>query len=74
MLFVGATVLSYPGWTSAAETDVSVSGYVALVLGVIASLAVGFALMALVSYGSRAGYDEPARLIQRDDASGNPQP
>jgi hypothetical protein len=67
ILLVGAIVLSYQGWTSAAGTDVPASGYVALVLGVIASLAVGFGLMALVFYSSRAGYDEPARLVQKDD-------
>jgi hypothetical protein len=73
-LFAGSTVLSYVGWTSAAGTDVPASGYVALALGVIASLAVGFGLMALVFYSSRAGYDEPARLVQNDDASSDPQP
>ena len=74
ILLVGAIVLSYLGWTSAVGTDVPASGYVALVLGVIASLAVGFGLMALVFYSSRAGYDEPARLVQKDDASPDPQP
>ena len=67
ILLVGTIVVSYLGWTSAAGTDVPASGYVALVLGVIASLAVGFGLMALVFYSSRAGYDEPARLVQKDD-------
>jgi hypothetical protein len=74
ILLVSATVLSYLGWTSAAGTDMPASGYVALALGVIASLAVGFGLMALVFYSSRAGYDEPARLVQKDDASPDPQP
>lgn len=74
ILFVGAAVLGYLGWTSAAATDVPASGYVALVLGVIASLAVGFGLMALVFYSSRAGYDEPARLVQTDDVSSDPRP
>jgi hypothetical protein len=67
VLFVGAAVLAYLGWTSAAATDVPVSGYVALALGVIASLAVGVGLMALVFFNSRAGYDEPARLVREDD-------
>jgi membrane glycosyltransferase len=69
MLLVGTAVVS----TSAAGTDVPASGYVALALGVIFSLAVGFGLMALVFYSSRAGYDEPARLVQKDDASSDPQ-
>ena len=74
ILLVSATVLSYLGWTSAAGTDVPASGYVALALGVIASLAVGFGLMALVFYSSRAGYDEAARLMQKDDASSDAGP
>jgi hypothetical protein len=67
-LFVGTVYVSYLGWTSTAGTDVPASGYIALVIGVICSLAVGFGLMALVFFSSRAGYDEPARLVQKDDA------
>lgn len=67
-LFVGTVFVSYLGWTSAAGADVPASGYIALVIGVTCSLAVGFGLMALVFYSSRAGYDEPARLVQKDDA------
>jgi hypothetical protein len=74
ILLVSATVLSYLGWTNEAGTDVPASGYVALALGVIASLVVGFGLMALVFYSSRAGYDEPARLMQKDDASSDAGP
>jgi hypothetical protein len=74
IVLVGTAVLSYQGWTSVAGTDVPASGYIALALGVIFSLAVGVGLMALVFYSSRAGYDEPARLVQKDDASSDPQP
>jgi hypothetical protein len=56
-LLVATLVIVYFGWTSARETDVPTSGYVALVIGVIFSLAVGFGLMALVFYSSRKGYD-----------------
>jgi hypothetical protein len=72
-MLIGTIVVSYLGWTSAAGTDVPASGYIALALGVIFSLAVGFGLMALVFYSSRAGYDEPARLVQEDDESSKPQ-
>ena len=72
-MLVGTAVVSYLGWTSAAGTNVPASGYLALAFGVIASLAVGVGLMALVFYSSRAGYDEPARLVQRDDASPDPK-
>lgn len=74
MVLVATTVASYLGWTSAAGTDVPASGYIALAFGVIFSLIVGFGLMALVFYSSRAGYDEPARLVQKDDVSSDPQP
>lgn len=73
IMLIGTIVVSYLGWTSAAGTDVPASGYIALALGVIFSLAVGFGLMALVFYSSRAGYDEPARLVQEDDESSKPQ-
>lgn len=72
--FVGATVLAYRGWTGAAGTDVPSLGYAALALGVVASLAVGFGLMALVFYSSRTGYDEPARLVRKDEEPSDPQP
>ena len=44
-------------------------GYAAMAAGILFSLLVGVGLMALVFYSSRAGYDEPARLIvvDRDD-------
>jgi hypothetical protein len=74
VLFAGTTVISYLGWMSAAGTDVPTSGYVALAVGVICSLAVGFGLMALVFYSSRAGYDEPTRLVQEDEGSSDPRP
>ena len=73
LMLVGTAVLSYLGWTSAAGADVPASGYIALALGVILSLAVGIGLMALLFYSSRAGYDEPARLV-KDDDSLDPRP
>lgn len=74
LLLAGTVFVSYLGWRSAAGTDVPTSGYIALALGVIFSLAVGCGLMALVFYSSRQGYDEPARLVQDDDASPDLQP
>jgi hypothetical protein len=37
------------------------SGYVAMILGVVFSLVIGFGLMGLLFYSSRHGYDEPER-------------
>jgi small-conductance mechanosensitive channel len=72
LLLVAAAVIGYLGWTST-DTSVPISGYIAMAFGVIFSLAVGTGLMALLFYSSRAGYDEPAVLIEepeddRDDA------
>jgi hypothetical protein len=62
LLLAAAGVLGYLGWTSS-DNSVPASGYVALALGVLFSLAVGVGLMALLFYSSRAGYDEPAVLV-----------
>ncbi len=45
------------------------TGYVAMTLGVVFSLLVGFALMALLFYSSRHGYDDRAseRQPESDD-------
>jgi hypothetical protein len=69
LLLLAATfVIIYLGWTLANGTDVPASGYVAMALGVVVSLAVGFGLMALIFYSSRKGYDEPPVLISSDGA------
>lgn len=66
LMLMAAGVIGYLGWTIS-DADVPTSGYVAMALGVIFSLAVGVGLMALVFYSSRKGYDEPAVLIQDPD-------
>ena len=63
LLLVATVATIYWGWRLASGTDVPASGYAAMALGVIVSLAVGFGLMALIFYSSRAGYDEPPVLI-----------
>src|ERR1700733_1867643 len=63
LLLAGTLVVVYLGWSLATGTDVPPSGYVAMALGVLASLGVGFGLMALIFYSSRKGYDEPRGLI-----------
>jgi hypothetical protein len=66
LLLVAAAAIGYFGWTST-DTSVPISGYIAMAFGVIFSLAVGIGLMALLFYSSRAGYDEPAVLIQEPE-------
>jgi hypothetical protein len=66
LLLAAAGVIGYLGWTTS-NADVPTSGYVAMALGVVFSLAVGVGLMALVFYSSRKGFDEPATLIRDPD-------
>ena len=46
-------------WTGLGDTGMSAGGWIALVLGVVATLALGIGLMALVFISSRRGFDEP---------------
>jgi len=48
-------------WLSLSGPPMPTTGYVALALGVVFSLLVGFGLMGLLFYSSRHGYDEPYR-------------
>ena len=48
-------------WELIGAAGISVSGWIALVLGVLATLGVGVGLMALVFISSRRGYDDPDR-------------
>ncbi len=66
LLLAGTFVVVRLGWTLANGTDVPASGYIAMALGVLVSLGVGFGLMALIFYSSRKGYDEPPVLISSD--------
>jgi uncharacterized membrane protein YphA (DoxX/SURF4 family) len=64
-MLIGATAISIWIWGEIGDTQIGTQGYIALVLGVIATLAIGGGLMWLVFYSSRRGYD--AR------AGGNPE-
>lgn len=48
-------------WSGLADAGMSAAGWFALVLGVLATLALGIGLMSLVFISSRRGYDEPGR-------------
>jgi flagellar basal body-associated protein FliL len=63
LLLVATGVVIYFGWRLGNGSAVPTSGYAAMALGVILSLAVGFGLMALLFYSSRKGYDEPPVMI-----------
>lgn len=47
-------------WQSLGAVEMSTSGYVALVLGAVGTLALGGGLMTLLFYSNRHGYDDAA--------------
>jgi hypothetical protein len=48
-------------WTDIGDSEISGAGWLAMGLGVVATLALGIGLMALVFTSSRRGYDEIGR-------------
>jgi len=48
-------------WTSVGEVQISPLGWLAMAFGIVATLALGIGLMALVFISNRRGYDEPER-------------
>ncbi len=56
-----AAVWAVWAWTTADDAQMSIHGYVALVLMIVFSLITGCGLMAMMFYSSRKGYDEPPK-------------
>jgi hypothetical protein len=46
-------------WLQLGTSEISAAGWLALVLGVVVSLALGVGLMALIFFSNRRGYDDP---------------
>jgi len=65
-ILAAASWYAASAWLSLSGPPMPTTGYVALALGVVFSLLVGFGLMALLFYSSRHGYDEPYRAEERD--------
>ena len=57
-------------WISLGGPPMPTTGYVAMALGVVFSLAVGCSLMALVFYSARHGYDDAAHTDSERERSG----
>ena len=45
-------------WSSMADTALDANGYIALTLGIIATLALAVLLVGLMLYSNRGGYDD----------------
>jgi hypothetical protein len=54
-------VVSVRNWESIGDSGIGVNGWIALVLGIVVTLALGIGLMALVFISNRRGYDEPPK-------------
>ena len=68
-ILVVALYMAYESWVGASGVEVTIHGYLALVLGVIATLAVGGGLMALSFYSSRKGYDDNVmNFLDKDES------
>jgi len=50
------------------EAKMSIHGWIALILGVVVTMAVGVGLMALVFFSARRGWDDAAHRNDRDEA------
>lgn len=60
IIVIGVVVVVASFWTEIGDTGMSVGGWIAMLLGVLATLGLGIGLMALVFISSRRGYDEQA--------------
>ncbi len=66
-LLAGAAFVGHYGWVSAGDVPMPAWGWLMMGLGIFFTLLVGFGLMALVFYSSRAGFDEPVGLAPDPD-------
>ena len=63
-ILAGAVFVGHYGWVLAGDVAMPAWGWLMLGLGIFFTLLVGFGLMALVFYSSRAGFDEPPEVVQ----------
>jgi ABC-type multidrug transport system permease subunit len=59
VLAIGCLIVAV--WSGIGDSEISGAGWLAMGLGVIATLALGIGLMALVFISNRRGYDEIGR-------------
>jgi hypothetical protein len=57
-IVVGVIGLSIYLWRSIGDTELGLSGWIAMLLGVLATLALAIGLMSLMFLSARRGYDD----------------
>ena len=71
-LVIWAGWVGITGWNLESDVQMDVHGYTAMIIGIVGSLVVGIALMALVFYSSRKGYDDAdGHNSERSDDDGS---
>jgi hypothetical protein len=55
-IIIAVSVLN---WRAIGSTGIDLNGWIALILGVLVTLAVGIGLMTLIFISRRRGYDDP---------------
>lgn len=66
ILLVLAVFAGVSAWVDLGEVEISWIGWLAMAAGVLLSLGVGGALMALLFYSSRSGHDERSQGRSQD--------
>jgi len=59
LVVAAIVVVAAVNWGDIGDTGIDTNGWIALVLGVLVTLALGIGLMALVFISNRRGYDDP---------------
>jgi hypothetical protein len=67
VILIAAGWFAAHAWISVKGPPMPANGYIAMTLGIVFSLIIGFGLMGLVFYSSRHGYDEPHRADEDRD-------
>ena len=73
LLSASALAVAYSAWQSLADVQMDRSGYIAMILGGLAVLAVGGGLMGLLFWSNRRGFDERAGappVLRQHDSTG----
>jgi hypothetical protein len=58
---VAVVVVIAEFWSGIGDSEISLAGWFAMVLGIIVTLGLGIGLMSLVFFSNRSGYDETSR-------------